>query len=399
MTVPRVSVVVPCYNLGPYLEDAVDSVLQQTFSDVEILVVDDGSTDVATKEVLDRFNRPKTRVLRSENRGLPGAKNLGVTQTTGELLCMLDADDLLEPEMLARSVAALDADASVSFASHWLRTFGDEQWEWTPASCEFPALLDMNTVNGSALVRRAAIDAVGGFDETFLDGCEDWDLWITLVERGYRGVILPEFLFRYRRRAGSMSQVMMQGDTHPGLYRRLVAKHAASYRAHLSPLLVRREREEAHLKEQIHDLELDDYLVVAPQISSVRDDLRDIERWRATEDDALARDRQARARDEAHATLEAAHATLEAARATLEAAAHEARVERDAVLVTAEHLGSELTTLRRTHEAAVWRYRGAESAVNRTTDEVRALRRSWSWRLTRPLRAALDLLRLVKGAR
>src|SRR6185503_4030031 len=97
-----------------------------------------------------------------------------------------------------------------------------------------------------------ALEAVGGFDETFLDGCEDWDLWMTMVERGYRGTIIPEFLFRYRRRTGSMSQVMMQGDTHPALYRRLVAKHADSYRAHFEPLLVRREREEVHLKGQIH---------------------------------------------------------------------------------------------------------------------------------------------------
>jgi glycosyltransferase involved in cell wall biosynthesis len=374
VTGPRVSVVVPCYNLGHYLGDAVDSVLAQTFTDVEILVVDDGSTDAPTRAVLDGFTRPRTRVLRTENRGLPGAKNLGLAQTTGELLCMLDADDLLEPEMLARSVAALDADASVSFASHWLRTFGDEQWEWTPESCDFPALLDMNTVNGSALVRRGALEAVGGFDESFLDGCEDWDLWITMVERGYRGVILPEFLFRYRRRAGSMSQVMMEGDTHPRLYRRLVAKHAASYRAHLAPLLVRREREEAHLKGQIHDLELDDYLVVTPGLSSARDDLRDIERWRAAEDKALQN-------------------------ATLVAAAHEVHAERDAVLATAEHLGSELAAVRRTHEEAVWRYLGAEAAVNRVMDELRALRKSWSWRLTRPLRAALDLLRPSKGGR
>ncbi len=195
-----------------------------------------------------------------------------------------------------------------------------------------------------------------------------------MVEHGYRGVILPEFLFRYRRRAGSMSQVMMQGDTHPGLYRRLVAKHAASYRSHLAPLLVRREREEVHLKGQIHDLELDDYLVVTPGLSSARDDLRDIERWRAAEDDALARERD-------------------------EAAAHEARVERDAVLATAEHLATELAAVRRTHEEAVWRYLGAEAAVNRVMDELRDLRRSWSWRLTSPLRAALDLVRRSKGGR
>jgi glycosyltransferase involved in cell wall biosynthesis len=375
---PRVSVVVPCYNLGPYLAEAVDSVLGQSFTDLEILVVDDGSTDAETKAILDGFSRPRTRVLRSENRGLPGAKNLGIANTTGELLCMLDADDLLEPHMLARSIAALDAAPATAFASHWLRTFGAEQWEWTPSRCDFPALLDMNTVNGSALVRRSALETVGGFDETFLDGCEDWDLWITMVERGHPGTIIPEFLFRYRRRTGSMSHVMMQGDTHPALYRRLVAKHAASYRAHLEPLLVRREREEAHLRGQIHDLELDDYLVVTPQLTSARDDLRDVERWRQAENARLA----------------------------LEGAVNEARIERDAALAAAEHIAVERdAALKSAEQLAIERadtesrYRAAEAVAHQTMDEVAALRQSWSWRLTAPLRGALGLVRRPKGPR
>jgi GT2 family glycosyltransferase len=396
---PRVSVVVPCYNLGPYLAEAVDSVLGQSFTDIEILVVDDGSTDAGTKAVLDSFSRPKTRVLRSENRGLPGAKNLGIANTTGELLCMLDADDLLEPQMLARSVAALDAAPAIAFASHWLRTFGEEQWEWTPSSCDFPALLDMNTVNGSALVRRSALEAIGGFDEAFRDGCEDWDLWITMVERGHPGTIIPEFLFRYRRRAGSMSQVMMQGDTHPALYRRLAAKHSESYRAHLEPLLVRREREEAHLQGQIHDLELDEYLTVVPQLTSVRDDLRDVQRWRQGEDEATARARDAAAREQA--------------RLALEASAQEARVERDAALAAAEHMAAERAAaleaaerMRGAHadaearcQSAEARWRTAETEAHRAMGEVALLRRSWSWRLTAPLRAALDVVRPPKVPR
>jgi hypothetical protein len=294
---------------------------------------------------------------------------------------MLDADDLLEPEMLARSVAALDAAPSIAFASHWLRTFGDEQWDWTPTSCDFPALLDMNTVNGSALVRRPAIEAIGGFDETFLDGCEDWDLWITMVERGFPGTIIPEFLFRYRRRIDSMSRVMMQGDTHPALYRRLASKHAASYRAHLEPLLIRREREEAHLRGQIHDLELDEYLLVRPQLTSARDDLRDAERWQRAAEDAAARAREAVERD-----------------AALAAAEHRA-AERDTALALAERLAMEQAATQRAHDDAESRYRAAEAVAHRSMDEVALLRRSWSWRLTAPLRAALDLVRPSKGSR
>src|SRR6185436_1875524 len=116
--------------------------------------------------------------LRSDNHGLPAAKNLGIAQTTGPYVCTLDADDKLDPTFLDKSVRALDADPSVAFVSHWLRTFGDETQEWTPTRCDFPALLDVNTVNGAALVRRQALEAVGGFDESMRDGCEDWDFWI-----------------------------------------------------------------------------------------------------------------------------------------------------------------------------------------------------------------------------
>ena len=377
MSAPRVSIVVPCYNLGKYLAEAVDSVLGQSFTDVEILIVDDGSTDPETQAILDGLSRPKTRVLRSENRGLPSAKNLGIKNTSGELLCMLDADDVLEPQMLARSVEALDAAPSMAFASHWLRAFGDEQWEWTPSSCELPALLDVNAVNGSAVVRRSAIEAIGGFDDAFRDGCEDWDLWITMVERGFPGTIIPEFLFRYRRRTGSMSRVMIQGD----IYRRLVSKHAASYLAHLDRLLVRREREEAHLRRQIHDLELGEYLVVRPTLTSARDDLRDAERRQQAADDAATRVREA------------------AQRTAALAAAEQSAAERDAALASAQRLSNEHAAAKRAHADAEARYRASEAVARRTIDEVAALRRSWSWRLTSPLRAALDLMRPSKASR
>src|SRR6185369_13027955 len=156
-----VSVIIPCYNLGRYLDEAVASVLAQTFQDFEILIVDDGSTDAATRAVLDGYSRPRTRVFRTAHAGLAAARNHGIERAQGRYVCALDADDTLEPAFLEKLVRVLDADASLTFSSCWLRTFGDESWEWTPERCDLPALLWENTVLTAALVRRDAVVAIG----------------------------------------------------------------------------------------------------------------------------------------------------------------------------------------------------------------------------------------------
>jgi glycosyltransferase involved in cell wall biosynthesis len=305
-----VSVVIPCCDLGPFVEEAIDSVLAQTFRDCEIVVIDDGSTDPETLRVLAALDKPGTRLIRSDNRGLPAAKNLGIAHTSGRYVCALDADDRLEPTMIEKSAAVLDREPSVAFVSHWLRYFGEASGEWTPTCCDFPDLLDMNTVNGAALVRRSAVDAAGGYDESFRSGCEDWDFWITLVERGHAGVILPEVLFNYRQRPGSMSRTMLAREGHPALYERLVAKHADTYRAHLDSLLIRRERDIAGLRRHIHDLQLEHHARLLPLAAKHRDDLDAWERkqsrfWPGHERAAMA------------ARLEAAEAEVRALRTSL----------------------------------------------------------------------------------
>ena len=223
----------------------------------------------------------KVAVVRTDNRGLSAARNLGVSRTTGEYICVVDADDILLPTLVERSVERLDANPSVAFVSHWLEAFGDESWEWKPERCDFPSLLDFNTVNGAALVRRAAVDAVGGWDEDMRDGCEDWDFWITLVERGFRGEIIPEILFRYRRRPDSMSRVKFAGGGLPRLYGRLVDKHAEAFRPYLQALAIRREVDTAGNRALADDLEARLELEVLPALARARDDLMVAERQRS----------------------------------------------------------------------------------------------------------------------
>jgi len=235
---PAVSVVIPCFNLGSYLDEAVQSVLAQTRADAEILIVDDGSDDPVTMHLLASYRRPRTRIIRTANRGLASARNTGLEEARGRCVSFLDADDLFEPRFLERTIGLLEADDSLAFASCWLTAFGARQFDWQPKRCDFPWLLAEDTVCTAAPVRRDALLEIGGFDERpGLDGYEDWALAVDLVERGHRGEIVPEPLFRYRIRPGSMSSETSRPRNHMRVFETMMEKHAGSYAVHATGVL------------------------------------------------------------------------------------------------------------------------------------------------------------------
>jgi glycosyltransferase involved in cell wall biosynthesis len=271
---PAVSVIIPCYNLGQYLDEAVESVLAQTYQDFEIVIVDDGSTDATTRALLTDYRRARTRVIRTAHGGVSAARNLAIANSTGAYLCALDADDCLDPTYLEKAVPVLDGDASIAFVSCWLRTFGDEEWEWKPERCDLPTLLWEDTVLTASLVRRDVIVAAGGYDTGMpIQGLEDWDLWLTLAERGCRGVILPEVLFNYRRRAGSLSTISWNGSGHLPLMRYRLAKHRELYMAHLADVLLHQDSETAELLRRNDELERQLTSELEPEVALRRDEL------------------------------------------------------------------------------------------------------------------------------
>lgn len=205
---PKVSVVIPCYNQGIFLREALDSVLAQTHSDYEIIVVDDGSTDAETLSILDGTDNPAVKILRTSNGGLAMARNRGIAASIGDIILPLDADDLIAPTYLEKGVSVFVSNPDVGVVYSSADKFGavNELWqlpEFSPA-----LLLKENMVFCSAMFRRELWARGGGYNINMKYGWEDWDFWLSLCELGISFVRIPEVLFYYRVREDSMTVSM-----------------------------------------------------------------------------------------------------------------------------------------------------------------------------------------------
>jgi hypothetical protein len=215
---PLVSVVVPAFNAEATLGCTLRSIAAQDYARLEILIVDDGSTD-STAAIAARFcaAEPRARLLRKENGGVASARNHGIAQASGDYIAPIDADDLWHPAKISRQVAAaLRAPEPPGFVYCWFRDMDREGRVWRdgpPLFVEGPALERLgcsNVVgNGSApLISRRAILAVGGYDERLrrmgAEGCEDMLVQLQLA-RHFPVAIVPEYLVGYRLGSGSMS--------------------------------------------------------------------------------------------------------------------------------------------------------------------------------------------------
>lgn len=199
----KLSVVIPCFNLGAFLDEAIDSVLVQNFPECEIIVVDDGSNDPATCRHLDGFAPPGTVLIRTDNRGVAAARNAGIAAASGKYILPLDADDRIAPGYLARAVSILDRNQQIGIVYCNAELFGELQGEWLVPEFSLPHMLLDNLIFSAAMFRRCDWETVGGYDETMRIGWEDWDFWLRLLEQGKEVYRLPEVYFHYRIRKGS----------------------------------------------------------------------------------------------------------------------------------------------------------------------------------------------------
>ena len=179
--------------------------------------MDDGSEDPASLEMLGNIGKsdPRISVIRQSNKGPASARNRAFKNSTGEYVCLLDSDDLLEPTFIEKTVWFLESQPEFAFCNSWSVNFGDNEFLWTTGFERGAAHIEANSGPPISVIRRSAFEKVGGFDESIRFGHEDWDFWLSLANNGYWGYTLPEYLEWYRvRNSGRFEQLKMNSSVH-----------------------------------------------------------------------------------------------------------------------------------------------------------------------------------------
>lgn len=201
------SIVIPYYNMGMFVDETIQSISLAEYDLIEIIIVNDGSTDAASLEKLNQYRQKKNiRVIDTQNKGLAHARNLGAEIAEGEFLAFLDADDKVDFSYYFKAIKVLKSYSNLHFAGSWTKYFERSEKCWPTFNPEPPVILYHNTINSSSLVyKRSSFLSFGKNDTNMIfQGMEDYESVISLTAAGYRGVVFPETLFYYRVRSNSM---------------------------------------------------------------------------------------------------------------------------------------------------------------------------------------------------
>lgn len=203
---PIVSIIIPFYNLGEYLEEAIVSCLNQTYKNIEIIVINDGSTDEKSINILSDLKikyKNKVKFIDQKNLGVAKARNNGIKFSKGEYICCLDADDTIEPTYIEKTKNLLKKHKNFAIVTTQLIFFENMEGIWNPSD-KIVDLLVENCIHVASLFRKSAWKKVHGYTSFTNRGFEDWDFWLKIVSIGYSWGIINEPLFNYRVRANSM---------------------------------------------------------------------------------------------------------------------------------------------------------------------------------------------------
>ena len=231
----KISVIIPCYNQGEYIEETLDSVYSQTFQNFEIIIVNDGSTDEYTNKKLREIKHAKVKIIHTTNQGLAQARNNGIEVSKGEYILPLDSDDKIGRKYMEQAVEVLDKRKNIKLVFGNGEYFDDrndklELWYFRDDIVEYDVkyFLTSNFIYCSSFFRRIDYDKTVGFNPNMKYGWEDWDFWISLLKKGGIAYKLLDTCFYYRYRKNSMIRTITKEQKNY-LYNQLYQNHKDYY--------------------------------------------------------------------------------------------------------------------------------------------------------------------------
>lgn len=197
----KVSIIIPCYNQGKYISESINSALQQTYKDIEIICVNDGSADNSA-EIMKSFADKYENVVfynNKTNKGVIYSRNMAIQQSSGEYILPLDSDDIIEPTYVEKAVKILDEHPNIGIVYCRARVIGKKTEEWNLPKFDKSNILYENCIFCSALFRKSDFLKVGMYKEYMQYGLEDFELWLSFIEKGFNVYQIDEILFNYRK--------------------------------------------------------------------------------------------------------------------------------------------------------------------------------------------------------
>lgn len=201
---PLVSVVIPCFNDGNNLLKCIDSILTQSYQNLEIILIDDGS-DLKTKKVIRNLNSKIDILIEQKNKGQSSARNEGIKVANGSIICLVDSDDSIENDFIEQCINNFND--GVKIVGSWLNIIGDDKKSrriFKPKGGCLRDFLFKNAISGAGILflKKDAI-LIGGYDETMIKGWEDWDFNLRLMKLGGRAIVVKKPLYNYYKRKNS----------------------------------------------------------------------------------------------------------------------------------------------------------------------------------------------------
>lgn len=226
----KVSIIIPVYNKGKYVEEAVMSAINQTYKNIEFICIDDASTDDSyekLKKLADKYE--KIILLKNEeNKGVIYSRNTAIEHATGEYILPLDADDIIEPTYVEKAVEVLDKRPDVGIVYCKADFTGEKNEEWKLPEFDKEKFLFGNVIFCSALFRKSDFYKAGMYKENMKDGWEDYDLWLSFIENNLDVYKIPEVLFHYRKFNTETRSTVIDSNIYNG-FKKIIRNHLDIY--------------------------------------------------------------------------------------------------------------------------------------------------------------------------